>query len=134
MFIYHFSNTFLLHLIHSSMLDFSKQFWIIDKANKWGAVRVWIYMFIIRKAHSHACRLVPCRWLQVPHAKSNASTDYFLNSNMIFEWWKNKGDHFSCCFLKQSVVYLLSFTKECILNLLTLFYERLIKTISCFRG
>ena len=52
-FIYNFSNTFPLHLIHSSMLDISKQFWIIDKANKWGAVRVWIYLFIIRKAHGH---------------------------------------------------------------------------------
>ena len=34
----------------------------------------------------------------------------------------------------KSVVYLLSFTKECILDLLTLFYDRLIKTISCFAG
>ena len=34
----------------------------------------------------------------------------------------------------KSVVYLLSITKECILDLLTLFYERLTKTISCFRG
>ena len=31
----------------------------------------------------------------------------------------------------KSVVYLLSITKECILDLLTLFYERLTKTISC---
>ena len=51
MFIYHFSNTFPLHWIHSSMLDISKQFWIIDKANKLGEVRGWIYLFIIRKAH-----------------------------------------------------------------------------------
>ena len=29
-------------------------------------------------------------------------------------------------------LYLLSFTKECILDLLTLFYERLIQTISCW--
>ena len=33
----------------------------------------------------------------------------------------------------KSVVYFFSFTKECILDLLTLFYERLINTISCFR-
>ena len=78
MFIYHFSNTLPLHLIHSSMLDISKQFWIIDKANKWGTVRVWIYLFIIRKAHGHACVLVPCWWLQARHAKSNACTDCFL--------------------------------------------------------
>ena len=32
----------------------------------------------------------------------------------------------------KSVVYFLLFTKECILNLLTLFFKRLIKTISCF--
>ena len=37
-------------------------------------------------------------------------------------------------FLDKPVVYLLSFTKECILDLLTLFYEQLIKTISCFCG
>ena len=46
---------FSLHLIHSFMLDISKQFWIIDKANKWGAVHIWIYLFINRKAHGHAC-------------------------------------------------------------------------------
>ena len=38
--------------------------------------------------------------------------------------------------LNKSVVYFLSFIKECILDLglLTLFYERLIITISCYRG
>ena len=83
----HFSNTFPLHLIHSSMLDISKQFWIIDKANKWGAIRVWIYLFIIRNAHGHACRLVPCRWIQARHAKSNACTDYFLKVYSQFQIW-----------------------------------------------
>ena len=26
-----------------------------SKANKYGAMCVWIYLFIIRKAHGHAC-------------------------------------------------------------------------------
>ena len=34
----------------------------------------------------------------------------------------------------KEVVYLLSLTKLCILDLFTLFYERLIQTISCVRG
>ena len=40
----------------------------------------------------------------------------------------------SCCNLKQISSLSLSFTKECILDLPTLFYERLIKTFFCFRG
>ena len=72
-------------------------------------MHVWIYLFIIRKAHGHAC------------------TDYFLKVQSQFQI-------FHVVSWNKSVVYLLSFTKECILHLLTLFYERLIKTISCFAG
>ena len=57
MFIYIFSNSFPLHLIHSSMVwYFPKNSEslinevIHSKANKWGAVRIWIYL----KAHEHA--------------------------------------------------------------------------------
>ena len=41
---------------------------------------------------------------------------------------------FHVVILYKSVVYFLYFTKECILDLLTFFYERLIKTFLVFAG
>ena len=60
-FIYNFSNTFPLHLILSLMVWTAESLGIgystvysYSIANKWGTVCIWIYLFIIRKAHGHA--------------------------------------------------------------------------------
>ena len=102
MFIYHFSNTFPLHLIHSSMFDIFKTIlnhWkmklFYSKANKWSAVRVWIYLFIIM-----VMRVRTISW------KYKASFNMILDDEFIKEIIiHEKIFHVLSC--NKSVVYLL---------------------------
>ena len=80
-FIYNLLNTFPLICTQYSLrwFDIFKTIlnhWLLklfyNRANKWGTVRLWIYLFIIRQAIS---------W------KYKASFKY------NFEWWMNKTDH-----------------------------------------
>ena len=129
-FIYNFSNTFPLHLILSSMV------WYFQ--NKSDSIGNWSNFTVKQINEAQYAYGYICLLLEKHMAMRERTISWKFKYN--FEWWINKRDSNSWKYLpyvitwNKPVVYFLSFTKECILDLLTVFYERLIKAIAVFAG
>ena len=89
----------------------------LREAQQRGTVRVGIFLFIIRKAHGHAYTYG--LYLESITANDEEIKDIMYPVNIFM-------------LLHETNKVYLSFTNEFTHSLLIPFYERLIKTISCF--